>query len=424
MATPVRLVTSKAAGSGPIGAASVWYMVAQGGIGDRGAEIDAKITYRTAGTFSHMTVNKTIGTMTTMVLTFRVAGGNGNQSITLTNTNGQYEDTTNTDTIAAGTTIDYQLTNTGSGTGTTLTTLGVLWQAQSTTTNILCRSNFGGPTDYTTASETSYFFPVNDAGGKTTTQANAEWLVKLPNGVDHVTIRNLYVRASANTSTNAITVSIEGASGSGTRPSVSIAGSSGAVIVEDTSNSIQVKDGDKIRGQVVTGSGTVSLQLSDVAFEVQSDNDVWHYVMGGASSSAGANPTYWPISGFGSSSSTETNVQAKHGIANTILSLLSVFVVSAGGTDIRLRQDVADATYPSQLAVSTAGTGWTTDSTNKYYPDPSDLLNFKSAGSASLPTITCLALTVQGNQFRLPNEYQNVNTVGAGGWVPERGFRL
>src|SRR5690349_17266000 len=84
------------------------------------AESNAQITRRVPGVESNLYIRVNTNDRGTSTLRFRINGGDGNQVVSITaSTTGEFEDTSNTDTIAAGDLTDYQITG-GAG-GTTLT---------------------------------------------------------------------------------------------------------------------------------------------------------------------------------------------------------------------------------------------------------------------------------------------------------------
>ena len=85
----------------------------------RGTDPPTQILYRSPGTLSKLyvrvTANSNVGSVTLRV---RKNGANGNMFVTIpAGATGAFEDTVNTDTVAAGDKLNYQST-TGGATGT------------------------------------------------------------------------------------------------------------------------------------------------------------------------------------------------------------------------------------------------------------------------------------------------------------------
>jgi hypothetical protein len=361
-------------------------------------EANAAISYQTAGTLLSLQANKTAGNRTGglgMHVGSNIAGSEGSLVIDFTTTNGQYEDVAHTDAVSAGQTVSWKTKAGGSGNANlTLTDVGGLWAATGTTT---CHFAATGALSYSVSSETSFRHPA-DRALKTTTQAQGEWKCRLPAGVDHVTAKNIEVRVSANTSTNSITYDTNGATGTGTSPSVTIAGSSGAITAADTSNSIQIKDTDLFALKTVTGSGTVALTCEFIAIEIQSDDNVFHFIMG-AANGALSNSTNDCFSLAGRcakvASGSEANVQSKSELtASTVtVSCLAAYVACASTTpSFTLRQNAADTALTVSLPSS--GTAWQEDTTHSVVLATTDLCNYQ-IGTSPNHTFYCVALTVQ-----------------------------
>lgn len=431
MAARVKILCANIQSGGTTFATGSTYFlpVAQSGLSNNhGTRTDAAITYRTGGTLSNMVANKLAGTLaTTMSATLEVGAAAANSTITFTSTNGQYEDTTHTDAIAVGGSVNYSVVASGAGTNLLLSNLGMTWKANDTTAFRF--SMDGGAGGMISTASTNFFVPVTGIGFANTTQAQGEWLVKLPPGVSGITLRNLFVRINSNTSAAAVTMTVNGATGAGTAPTVTIALGSGATTQEDTTNSIIAKDGDKISIKAVTGAGTATCIPSQISIEVQNNYNVWFYVAMQQLQSAQFNPGFWPMSGGRViSNATESNVQSKHGMGNQLLSMMSVYCTrSAASTSLGLRANGANVGAPAVINVPTTGTAplWVTDTTNHYLAGPSDLLCFSNTGSATDPELTTICITVQDQaDVPKPNNYQDLTTSGAGGWTTEQGFRL
>jgi len=359
-------------------------------------ETNTQVTWHTGGTLTNLCATVFGGTNNiAATLKSRIAGGLGNLSITGINAQGIWEDTTHSDTVSAGNTVSLQYFN-GSQTiisanGWDLFAGGASWTATGDTVNVLIT---GGPQTLSTASQTSYVQP-GGAFPSSTTQANGEWLVKLPTGVDHITFRNLYVRVSANTSTNAISISLNGASGSGPAPAVSITGGSGAVNAEDTIHTIQAKDGDKISYKIITGASTVNCTIETISIEAQSDNNLFHWV---AANTAGVDqngvpafPT-GPLVGPVATITGNGTIRLPTANTTTKISLLSAYVMTpVASSSLTLQQSGSNVGSPGNVSVPTTATGWVTDSTNTYTVAATNA--FKLAWSAHDFYLCCTALT-------------------------------
>lgn len=338
-------------------------------------------TVRTAGTISNFIVRKQAGDRTGMTAAVMVGAGAGNSAIAFTSTNAEYEDTTHTDVLTAGQTgIAFQVV--GGTAGTTsfqAPRIGCIWEVVGDTVNRLGHSF---SLTISAASQTSWKWL---GSSQITTQSQGEWLVKLPPNVDHVTLRNLYAYCSANTFTT-VTIAINGATGTGTAPNVNCT-TNGAF--EDTTNSIQAKDGDKVSFKIITGTGVHSVTIETIFVEVQCDNNVYHWMIcssGGTSPGAG---NFCCPAGTMGAFATEANAQAKMATPVLLKYLSANIITSAASSQIKTGIN----TVGSAMVVAGTATGWVTDSTHFLTVNTGDEID--QAILTASPTICCIALTVQ-----------------------------
>lgn len=386
----LRSSTAETIGSG----ATSYYLPASGFLLGSATEADRQIAYRTPGTITYLGAQKSAGNRTGMQAYVRIGGVTKTGLIPFTSTNGLYEDSSGSDAVSAGDLVGIAVDGgTGGTTSLSIRVLGGKWAATNDTTT---HHAVGGSGVGSIASNTTtYRQPSGVNSPSTTVQANGEWKVRLPAGVDHITLKNLYVRVSANTSdTNTCTVSVNGATGTGTAPSVTIGLGAGAETKEDTTHAIQAKDGDLISIKIVRGTSGGTLTIETVSIEAQSDDGVWHLIAG--RSSAVSLPTdarFLPLAG-GIATFTDTSERMAADL-KAVFSLLSAFVTIAGsGSAIKLEVNGSAAGSPAQLAVSTDSTGWRTDTANSYTSAATDQLAYRVSVATSGASVTCIAITV------------------------------
>lgn len=362
-------------------------------------EANGTITFRSAGTISNLTARVISGNRTSgsphVCLYLNGAQGNGYIDLAPGGSPvaaGEYTDAVHTDAVAAGDTVSIHAFGGGSGNSNwTFSQLGFVFTADTGNVTIFGAT---GALAYSTASETSYRQPACGAA-KTTTAAEGEWLVKLPAGVSGVTIRNLYVRWSANTRTADTVISVSGASGAGTAPSATIPGSSASGVVEDTSHSIVAADGDKVSIKVVTGAGTSqTLTVEEITLEVYSNAGVSFLIAGNPAGAAyGSTNMASPLGGLLGGNTTEARSQATFHLPNLRLGLLSGYWIDGTTGTHTLRAGGANVGSPGNVAVASSTGAWVTDSTNTYDPASSALLNTNFTRTATI-SATCLAITI------------------------------
>jgi hypothetical protein len=189
--------------------------------------------------------------------TYRIRknAANGSQSIATTNT-GEFEDTTNTDTVASNDKINFSFTT---GTGSGSHTIGCITVDVENTTNssfpfpctgVGASQNFG-LTRYETASLTQGL----------TTEANAQ--VKLYTAA---TLKNLTFNSNSNTVNNTSTVQMR-VNGANANPVVSV-GASTSGFFTDNSTTATTASGDLVNFVIVTGGTSGALAYRTIYVEV------------------------------------------------------------------------------------------------------------------------------------------------------------
>lgn len=387
----VRQITSAPRGIGPEEGLYLYAPVGQAPLGSAlSTEASGQTVYRSAGVLSGMMARCLAGDRTSMTIRSRVNGAYGNCSLAITGA-GEYEDLTGSDTISAGATISYEMYGgTGGTTDASYSSITTKWAATGTTVNHLvgrASNPYPGSTTYSTPGgmnwETQYTL--------------AQWLVKLPPSASSVTLRNLYVCASANTRAESITVTVEGASGAGTAP-ICIITAGSTTAVEDTSNSILLLDGDLLTISVFSNldiGGTITLLYQ---FEVQSDQRVWHLVAGANSNGGVQIPLgeWSAVSGQLDTTTTESAAKTRVSLPAVTISNVSANVVTPLiNSELVLRADEADVGSGSTISVDTStATGWQTDSANSYTTIDGEHIDYAFNSPPGNVVLTCITATV------------------------------
>lgn len=200
-----------------------------GGGGEGSTEANVQIVARAAGTLEDFSVRINANARTTTT-TFRTRknGANGGQSVSVTSgATGNFQDTSNTDTIASGDTYNASFTTSTGGGAMDWGLVGVTFTSTGSNNDIFWQGNTGAISAGSTP-----FFPLASYGGfpLITTEANAQ--------VDHNfagTASKLRVFCDANTSTTAAALKFRKNAADGSQ-SVSITALTTGVF-EDASNS-------------------------------------------------------------------------------------------------------------------------------------------------------------------------------------------
>jgi hypothetical protein len=238
--------------------ASTTVYIPPGGATDTTAtEANAQWKTRTAGTWRNIQINvRTNNRSDATTFKSRVNGANGNQSASITaSTTGWFEDTSNTDTVADGDLLCYELA-TGGGTGSLSH-----WLTYSEL------DNSAGAFALITADAAGTAIGINltnyvGFSGVTNRLSTTESRVYVNSAIGF-TAAKLRCYVSANTHANAATLKSRINTANGAQ-SVSITASTTGWF-EDASNSDSVVAGDLLAAQIVTGATSGSLTLHTIA---------------------------------------------------------------------------------------------------------------------------------------------------------------
>src|SRR3989304_6437889 len=119
------------AGAGSPGA-TVYRACGNTGVIDFAAEASAQVIYRTAGTLSKLlvVVSGRAGSFGSATVKIRKNTADGNMSVSIpADTSGIFEDNSNTDTVAAGDTLDYAVTCAAGSFGVPIASINTLFAA-------------------------------------------------------------------------------------------------------------------------------------------------------------------------------------------------------------------------------------------------------------------------------------------------------
>jgi len=315
----------------------------------------------------HLTAN---GVAATSTFVFRKNAANGNNTVSIgSSATGFFEDTTNTDTVAAGDKINMNLIP-GAGTGTfTYTSVGFAFDASTNTVSLNICSNGTNASNITTASQTTYYHPNALFASYITTETNFKERQRKAG-----TFKNLAAYISSNTSNNAATLRSRLNAANGAL-SASITGNTSGFF-EDTTNTDTVAVGDDYNLSFTTGTGSTNIFPASFTTEFENTSGV------GIKSASSHSPTARVTSttynyGIGTltQSATETDVQLRINGSYTFSELgvfLSANTITAASTFL-FRKNAANATMTISITAST--TGWFFDSVHTDAVVNTDLVN-------------------------------------------------
>ncbi len=199
----------------------------------------SKNLVRAAGTVSNLQRRViTNGNANSATLVSRAGGADGNQTITIAAAaTGLFEDTTHSDTLTAGTTLDQRL-GTGSGTVNLVTILSAYTFAPTGTNHDLIAGDTGLQLSY--AAGATDYSPVLGYGWPLTTEATTQILAPFALG----NISNLRINVGTNGSSTSATLRYR-ANGADGSEAVTI-GAASTGTFEDTTHSDTASQGDKM----------------------------------------------------------------------------------------------------------------------------------------------------------------------------------
>jgi len=210
-------------------------------------EANAKTRIRVAGTFKNLCIRLSANSITATCKS-RLNGANGAMTITSSAAAGWYEDTTNTDTVAAG--DDFNSTYVMSATtSTTIQHIAMDFVDATNSYGVHCN---GWPELTTQAISITNYFAASGDGSPTTTEADAKCLAK-----DAYTCKELTINVTTNTVSASSTVKLRKSGVNGNQVATITASTVG--IFSDSTNTDSVAATDDMTIQLVTGGTGTSL---------------------------------------------------------------------------------------------------------------------------------------------------------------------
>lgn len=344
--------------------------------------------FRTAGTFHNLFVVVITNTRTTAcTVTTQVGGVAASQTVTLTAlTTGEFEDTTNTDTVSAGEDWAYLLTRTTAAGGTecVITDMSVVYTTTGNTSITRPTVNFQGG-DAQTSALTRYWSIMGYGGTSTVgtgTESEATFYVPCPG-----TFRNGSIRISANTLNGSMTATFRNNAGA-TAITFTVATLTTGTF-EDTTNSEAVSAGDLVAWEYVTAGSSGSLTKRTSSIEFVSDDLAWF--TGGYGSGSGnsltlgiGNTRYVSVAGSLDIQSSEAAAQTASGLTLTATAIGIKIASStfAAGTTFTLRKDGVDTAITGSFTANTPG-WYVFNGSIPFEPDDMQSLELVHSGSGA-----------------------------------------
>lgn len=353
-------------------------------------EANRKTRYRTAGTLSNFHANLSSNTFTLATTTIRVRKGGANGSGILTfnaGVSGTQEDTTNTDTIAAGDDLDIQIATTNSGANTIIMQFASIVFTPTNSDLTVTKMLNGHALAFATANITdTRFFGLCGALSTRSTETEAQLTIR-----HAATHKNMWVFVSSNARANTTIFKSRKNASNGTMSCTFTSTLTG--LQEDTSNSDSLVAGDEADYTIQSGSGTSTLTLESISSEFHSTAAdanwlAWSEVDG--STTAAANATSWlNIAGRGSVATVETkrDFPAKFGmVAHNLCTNVPTNGVTVGNSTFKVKIGSALSAITTTYAAS--ATGVQEDTTNYATINAGDNIKYEITAGTVGTTIT------------------------------------
>lgn len=331
------------------------------------------------GTLKNLGITITTNTYT-LTFTSRINGGAGAQSISQTGT-GHFSDSSNMDSVTSGQNVYIKaVTSDGSHT-VTIAGGEVEFKASTGSGNPFCfsSSSYTVPVEYQSgAGSLSAFAPLY-GGAQNTTPSPTE--TKLADTKLRVsgTLQRYQTYVLVNTRTVACSVTSR-KSTTDQNQSVSIPNTGATGYFEDSSNTDTVSGGDiwKYHLNVTTGTGTLGLAWMGCWFTTTNHQfDVgcgWDKTVASISTSV---DNFYPISGYGDSTTTEANVKQVAMFDFTAGNLRCTVPTNSSGTTVTAALSINGSAGTMALSITNAVIGDFEDSSNQDSITATETLAFR-----------------------------------------------
>jgi hypothetical protein len=361
------------------------FAAAQGPLRQEATEVILNTTWHKAGVMSNLYVRILTNNRpnnSTLIGRHNTADGNLTATITASTT-GEFEDTTNSDTLADGDEYNLQLTTGAGGSQFTLSIMSVLFNATSDT-----YSRHIAIGSASTAS-TTHFVPLSTSYTATTTEADAQALMKSSG-----TMKHLWAYVTTNGRGTTSTIGSRKNAGAGNLTASISAGTTG--VFEDTSNSDSYVSDDLLNWYITLGTGTGTLEVWMSAGMETTNGTVEmlaHEATSGQAVLAGATG-YFPISGRTDELASESAYRCEVNYAPTA-SKARVYISANTIVETSTLAFRIDGGSGNQ-AVSVTGltTGWFSDGSNSDVLSATNEVNWQLVVGATGTSLTLQALAV------------------------------
>jgi hypothetical protein len=315
-------------------------------------EANVTIPYRGAATFSNLYCRVVTNSRGASTFRLRVNTADVNSVCSIgSSATGEFEDTSNTDTISSGDNVNYKVTTGAGGAAFIMPLVSV--------TSSLSKAKYGsGAGVSTSTANNSIYFALSDLGTTNTTEARAQTKFYATG-----TLKSLCVNVSANARGSTTTGRSRVNTADGNQV-VSIGGSATGVF-EDTTNTDTIALGDLVCYAIRTGSGGSSITYAGRGIEFDYAATAYPIVAGtttGVTYTTGIT-RYSPV-GFINAETTESTAQAKTRFTGTLSKLQAYVMTNATTSPSSVRSRINTADGNSLVSIGSGTTGRFEDTSN------------------------------------------------------------
>jgi hypothetical protein len=359
-----------------------------GGDGWNSTEVNSRFTFPVDLTFSLLGANVIAGNVGDATVVSRLAGAtNGTQTITLTGSalpGSKAEDTTHTDAIAAGSSLNAQVTRTG----TDPTAMWVKWNIEPNSGTDIYQVT--GPSNFTgvvldAAGATNYFAPVGaiQADG-TTTRVLSEWKNRGTR-----TVEQFQVRATTNDRTTDTVFTLL-VNNTPTAMALTVPALTPNTLFTSSGGPITLNDGDLWTIQIAYGAGVEDLRVTGIPTLLKSStgSEMFFGVLGVART-ASATEHFITVGGRpinsinGSQPLSDEQARIRVGFAATVSNLRIYVGGNTYSTDATFAMYVNGVSVLTRAITAGAADQWFENAVNTVTIDADDEVSFSIVGGTS-----------------------------------------
>lgn len=353
------------------------------------SEVSVRVPWREAGVISNLCIISAINSVNaTSSVRLRKNGANGNSICSIgANGTGFIEDTVNTDTIAAGDTINFMLTH-GAATGTiTLVLVSFIFTP---TNSAITHTRFCN--NITSAFNASTVFHDSISGivqNSNTTIGNVQWKPRLAGVWKH------FALYSDNTGRAVSTRFLKNSTDDLVTRNTLASGVSG--LDEDNASSVTITNTDTVSNLHVYGGSGTSRNVNFMAYSFEYSGNFFPFMIGDGAGyvMASALTRHWGMSGRLTNITNEVNTQCRARIPMNISKLgvrTTANSINTGNITVKLRKNGVDTALAVTIPAGATGIGLFEDTSNVVAIDPNDLINYQvitpgASGSVTFTTI-------------------------------------